>query len=195
MAGGLLGAAASLTTALSKPKSLKQFISTVDKFGIQVQNNFEVNFSGLQDITFFVQSVPVPSISQSFTEVYCDGRVYHVPTVADYEHDFSMTVLNDAQGYIYTAIADFIAQNALSMFTGNGYTMTLKAMTGDDNYKGALYTYKGVRFNSVGGVRYSQDGNNISTFDVSFKCVEYSVTPGALAKAAGVVGAAAALLS
>ena len=194
MAGGLLGAAASLTTALSKPKSLKQFIKTADKFGIQVQNNFEVNFSGLQDITFFIQSVPIPSVSQSFTEVYCDGRVYHVPMVTDYEHDFSMTVINDAQGYIYTAIVNFIAQNALSLLTKNGYTMTVKAMTGDKDYKGALYTFKSVRFNSVGGIRYSQDGNSISTFDLSFKCVEYSVTPGALAKAAGVAGAAASML-
>lgn len=63
MAGGLLGAAASLTTALSNPQSLKSFLKTTDKFGFQVQNNFEVNFSGLQDITFFIQSVPIPSVS------------------------------------------------------------------------------------------------------------------------------------
>lgn len=104
-----------------------------------------------------------------------------------------MTVINDGSGYIYTAIANFIAQSALSIFTKQGYTMTLKAMTGDKDYKGTLYTYKGVRFNSVGGLRYSQDGNALSTFDLSFKCVEYSVTPGALAKAAGVVGAVGAM--
>lgn len=195
MAGGLLGAAASLTTALSKPKSLKQFISAADKLGIQVQNNFEVNFSGFQDITFFIQSVPVPSVSQSFTEVYCDGRVYHVPTVVDYEHDFSMTVINDAQGYIYSAVVNFLAKGVLSILTKGGYTMTVKAMTGDKDYKGALYTYRGVRFNSIGGLRYSQDGNSISTFDLSFKCVDYTATPGALAKAAGVVGAASSLLT
>jgi hypothetical protein len=52
--GNLLGAAANLTTALSKEKSLKTFLKNVDKFGIQVTNNFEVNFSGISDATFFV---------------------------------------------------------------------------------------------------------------------------------------------
>ena len=194
MAGGLFGAVTSLTTALSKPQSLKQFLKTTNKLGFQVQNNFEVNFSGLQEITFFIQSVPIPSMSQSFVDVYCDGRAYNVPLVLDYEHDFSMTVINDGSGYIYTAIANFIAKNALSIFTKAGYTMTVKAMTGDKDYKGSLYTFNGVRFNSLGGLRYSQDGNSISTFDVSFKCIDYNVTPGALAKAAGIVGAAASLL-
>lgn len=115
--------------------------------------------------------------------------------VVDYEHEFSMTVINDGSGYIYTAIVNFIAKNALSIFTKSGYTMTVKAMTGDKDYKGSLYTFNGVRFNSVSGLRYSQDGNSISTFDLSFKCVDYTVAPGALAKAAGVVGAASSLLS
>lgn len=108
--------------------------------------------------------------------------------VVDYEHDFSMTVINDGSGYIYTAITNFIAKNALSILTKAGYTMTVKAMTGDKDYKGTLYTFQGVRFNSVGGLRYSQDGNSISTFDLAFKCLEYSVTPGALATAAGIAG-------
>ena len=55
--GNLLGAAASLTTAIEKERSLKSFLKNIDNFGIQVNNNFEVNLFGLQDITFFVQSV------------------------------------------------------------------------------------------------------------------------------------------
>jgi hypothetical protein len=51
--GNLLGAAANLTTAVSSGKSLKKFLSTIDDFGIQVQNNYEVNIAGLEDITFF----------------------------------------------------------------------------------------------------------------------------------------------
>jgi len=52
--GNLLGAAANLTTATSKEKSLKAFLKNVKSFGIQVTNNFEVNFSGISDATFFV---------------------------------------------------------------------------------------------------------------------------------------------
>ena len=55
--GNLLGAAANLTTAFSKERSLKTFLQQIDDFGIQVTNNFEVNLFGLQDITFFVQTI------------------------------------------------------------------------------------------------------------------------------------------
>lgn len=52
--GNLTGALANLTTAISKEKSVKSFINTVNHFGIQVKNNFEVNFSGLESTTFFL---------------------------------------------------------------------------------------------------------------------------------------------
>lgn len=52
--GNFLGAVSQATTALSKERGVKQFINIINKFGIQVQNNFEVNFSGLQDATFFI---------------------------------------------------------------------------------------------------------------------------------------------
>ena len=51
--GNLLGAAANLTTAFGKDRSLKSFLHHIDDFGIQVTNNFEVNIAGLEDITFF----------------------------------------------------------------------------------------------------------------------------------------------
>lgn len=52
--GGILGAAANLTTLMSKEKGAESFIKNVDKFGIQVKNNFEVNFSGFEGVTFFL---------------------------------------------------------------------------------------------------------------------------------------------
>ena len=55
--GNLLGAAANLTTAFGKDRSLKSFLKQIDDFGIQVTNNFEVNLFGLDDITFFVWQV------------------------------------------------------------------------------------------------------------------------------------------
>ena len=72
--GNLLGAAANLTTALSKEKSLKAFLKNVNSFGIQVTNNFEVNFSGLEDITFFVQDVSFDGIEMQFEPIYYNGR-------------------------------------------------------------------------------------------------------------------------
>ena len=52
--GNILGAASNLTSAFGKGKSLKSFLKTIDDFGIQVTNNFEVSLYGLNDITFFV---------------------------------------------------------------------------------------------------------------------------------------------
>ena len=42
-----------------------------------------------------------------------------------------------------------------------GYTMTIKALTGDDNYAGALITMHGVRLQSIGGLSWGQDSNTI----------------------------------
>lgn len=94
--GNLLGAVSQATTALSKPRSLKQFLDTIDRFGLQVKNNFEVNFSGLQDATFFIQSIDIPQTKQNFATLNFDGHVVDVPMVVDWDHSFSMTVLNDA---------------------------------------------------------------------------------------------------
>ena len=65
--GNLLGAAANAVSSQSKEKNLKQFLKNIDKFGIQVSNNFEVNFSGIQDATFFVQSVDFGGLKQNMT--------------------------------------------------------------------------------------------------------------------------------
>lgn len=106
--GNLLGAAASLTTAFGKDKSLKSFLQNVNDFGLQVTNNFEVNIAGFSDITFFAQSVNFGGITQTFEELYYNGRSIPVPTYIDYDHSGSMTVLNDANGYIYAAVTNFL---------------------------------------------------------------------------------------
>jgi hypothetical protein len=56
-----------------------------------------------------------------------------------------MTILNDAQGYIYSAIVNFIMYTASERMVNPGYTMTIKALTGDNKYSGALITMRGVR--------------------------------------------------
>ena len=192
--GGLLGAAANLGSSFSKPKSLRAFLKNIDKFGVQVQNNFEVNFSGLQDITFFVTDLTLPGQHQNFTTVYYDGKEVYIPVSYEYDHDFSMTILNDANGYIYSAVTNFMVSDMSTSLVGNGYTMLVKALTGDKNYKGTTYTLNGVRFSSVSGLTYGYSQNSVSTFSVSFKCVECIATPGGLSKAANIIGAANSIL-
>ena len=193
--GNLLGAAANLTPALSKEKSLKAFLKNVDSFGIQVTNNFEVNFSGISDATFFVQSIDFGGIKQNFTTLYYDGCEVDIPVNHEYQHEGNMTVLNDANGYIYAAVTSFIASQSSSKLANSGYTMTIKCLTGDEkNYKGALVTLRGVRLETVSGLQFNYNSGDISTFTVNYKYIDFSYTPGALGKAAGIVGAINSLI-
>lgn len=73
--------------------------------------------------------------------------------------------------------------------------MTIKCLTGDEkHYKGALVTLRGVRLETVSGLQFNYNGGDISTFTVNYKYIDFSYTPGALGKAAGIVGAINSLI-
>ena len=187
--GNLLGAAANLTTAFAKPKSLKEFLFTMNDFGIQVANNFEVNFSGLEDVTFFVQDVSFGGMQMQYEDVYYNGRSIPIPCgIVDYDHSASMTILNDARGYIYAAITNFLMQGSYEL-VNSGYTMTIKCLTGDPKYKGSLITLNNVQFEKIAGMSFGYSTNDITKFNVDFQYLDFTFTPGALGKAAGIVGA------
>lgn len=193
--GNLLGAVNGVMTALSKEKSLKAFLDNINSFGVQVKNNFEVTFSGLPDTTFFITSINLPQVQQNFAELYYNGRKVEVPINYDFSHEFSMTVLNDAQGYLYTAVSEFLMSDATNSMAKSGYTMTIKCLTGDDKYKGMLLTLQHVRIESVSGLQFGYSDNDISTFEVNCKLINWSATPGALADIANIAGAVNSLVS
>lgn len=193
--GNLLGAVANATTAMSHEKSYDSFLANINDFGVQVKNNFEVNFSGLEAITFRIQDINLPTVKANTTDIFYDGRSIPVMVNYDYDHDFSMTILNDAQGYIYPAIAEFIMLNAKTDIASGGYTMTLKAISGDGKYAGAMITCTGVKLISLEGLSFGQSQNDVQTFTVNGQMQEWSITPGALGKAANILGAANSLLS
>lgn len=193
--GNLLGAAANLTTAFSKEKSLKSFLERINDFGIQVANNFEVNFSGLEDITFFVQDVSFDGIEMQFETIYYNGRSIQIPCgVHDYGHSGSMSIINDGNGYIYAAITNFMMSGSYELVNG-GYTMTIKCLTGDPNYKGSVITLNNVQFEKIDGLSFGYSQNEISKFNLSFQYLDFTFTPGALGKAAGIVGAVDSMIS
>ena len=193
--GNLLGAVNGVMTALSKEKSLKAFLDNINSFGVQVKNNFEVTFSGLPDTTFFITSINLPQVQQNFAELYYNGRKVEVPINYDFSHEFSMTVLNDAQGYLYTAVSEFLMSDATNSMAKSGYTMTIKCLTGDYKYKGMLLTLQHVRIESVSGLQFGYSDNDISTFEVNCKLINWSATPGALADIANIAGAVNSLVS
>lgn len=191
----LFGAVTNLQTAYGEEKPVNKFLKRFNEFGIQVKNDFEVNFSGLEDITFFVQSISLPGMHQNFTQVYFNGRVVDVPINHEFDHSFSMTILNDAQGYIYSAITNFILSESTNVMMNNGYTMTLKALTGDmKHYAGSVITLNGCRLESIAGVDFGQADNAIQTFTVTGKLIDFTYSPGKLTKASGIVGAVSQLI-
>ena len=130
------------------------------------------------------------------TQLYYDGRELDVPINHEYEHSGNMSILNDAQGYIYSAFVEFLMSDSTNVLANSGYTMVVKCLTGDEkNWKGAVITLNGVRFTSVSGLQFGYSNNDISTFSAQFKYIDFSFTPGALGKAAGVLGAVNSILN
>ena len=86
-------------------------------------------------------------------ELHYNGRSIPIPTYIDYDHSGSLTVLNDANGYIYAAITNFLLENN-SPKVDNGVQMTVKCLTGDPKYKGSLITFRSVFFDKVDGLSF-----------------------------------------
>ena len=117
-----------------------------------------------------------------------------LPSFIDYDHSGSMKILNDGNGYLYAAVTDFLMQSTSDKLN-NGIVMTVKCLTGDSNYKGAVITLNGVRLEKVSGLSFAYSGGEPSTFEVEFTYIDFDFTPGALGKVAGVVGAVKNIVS
>lgn len=103
-----------------------------------------------------------------------------------------MTVINDASGFIYTAMTNFLLSDAGSSLTNSGYTMAIKAI-GDENFSGSVIKLNGVRIKSCGGLNFQQSGGDVQTFEIGCSAVDFNTTPGAMAGVAGITGALGSL--
>lgn len=128
------------------------------------------------------------------TSLWYNGREVFIPINHEYNHEFSMTVLNDAQGYIYSALNNFIMTDSTNLMVNSGYTMTVKAQNGNSDWPGMLLTLRGVRIETMDGLAFGQNDNDVSTFTIAGKIVDFTATPGAAAGAAGLLGAANSIL-
>ena len=186
--GNLFNAAGSLVSTISD-NNVKAFLANINNFGVQVKNNFEVNFSEIPDVKIFVQQITLPDITVNYAELNFNGRKVEIPVNYDFSHDFSMTMLNDAQGYIYTELLKFIKKEAFNVNANTGYTMRIRVLTGDElNYGGNFIVLHGVRINNISALDYGYDQSDIQTFTISGKCTHFEVTPGAIGEAANILG-------
>lgn len=191
--GNLLGAAASLQSGFGGNSSLKDFLSQMDNMGVQITSRFEATFSAIPQTTFYIQNITTPGMKQNITSLYFDGKLVEIPQNFEYEHDFSMTIINDASGIIYTSLVNFIMSDTGSFLANSGYTITIKAI-GDNNNKGATIKLNGVRIKSVGNLQFQQNGGEVQTFTVNCSAIDFEYAPGALGKVTGITGALGSIL-
>lgn len=193
--GNLIGAITHGESAASSPKGLKSFLKTINKFGIQVGNNFEVHFSALDSVIFYVQSITAPGMQFKTTEVNYNGQVVEIPIMYDFEHEVTLTIINDGQGYIYSTLVNFFIKEGASDLADSGYTMVIKALNGDSKYSGGVITLNGVRVSSISGLEFGHSNNDIQTFTLSLKCAHFTFSPGALGKTSNVIGVINSLIN
>lgn len=168
--------------------SVLQFINMISKYGTLMNANFEVSFSGIRDITFFVQSITLPQVKRHFSTVMHEGQSVEVPQVIEYEHDFNMTFINDGKGYLYSTITNFLLTVEGDSLIDSGYTMTVRILGDGKNTEGLTFQLEGVRFKSITGLQHTASDNSVSTFSVACSAIRYSISAGELSKISMALG-------
>lgn len=162
-----------------KAITLKQYLSVLKTHGVQVKNNFELEFELLPNISFMVSSITIPQITTNFAEVSYNGRKVDIPINFDYEHGITLTVLSDANGYFYTEMQKLLMHKSKYTYADSYQTATIHALTGDPAYKGMILVLDCVRIESISGLSFGHSENDVQTFDVNCKILDYYIQPGA----------------
>lgn len=196
LASRVSGGLTSIQTAFGDPKgeqSLKAFMEKISSAGTLLNCRYEVNCSGIKDLNFFLQSINVPGSQLTQTEVYWEGQSIMVPVVYKFEHNVSMQVIADGNGYIYSTLATLMNGITGDTILDSGITMTVRAL-GDQNVKGMMTTFNGVQFTNLGSIQYANQGGSIMTFSVQAYAQTIATVPGTMAKVAGIASAAGQVL-
>lgn len=196
--GNALGAITQVQTGQansSGEKTLLDFINKINKYGVSLRAKYEVNFSGIEDITFFVTDISLPDVRQNFGNVYFEGKGVEIPINIEYGHDMQLTLLNDAKGVIYSTIMNWLMnQDSGESIVNSGYTMTVRQLGDGGEHKGMTIVLNGVRMKSVSGLTFVANDPNISTFSLNMSVISFTATLGNLQKVSGFAGALKSLL-
>lgn len=192
--GNIVDAVAKVKSAITqKPEGtygLKDFLQNIDSMGVVIKCRYEITFTGIDNITFFVTNINTPAIAQNFTDVYYEGKKVEIPINYEYNHSFNMTLLCDGEGVIYSTIKNLLMSPEGGSMINSGYTMTVRALGDGDNNDGMQIIMNGVRFRNISGLDFSSFDNSLGTFNLDCSVVDYSVFPGK-ASVIGTLGSAA----
>lgn len=191
--GNALGGLTRIQTGTAKSsgeKTLIDFIDKINKYGISLKAKYEVNFSGIEDITFFVTDITVPEIRQNFGQIFFEGKSVEIPVNIEYGHDFTMTLINDGDGVIYTTIKNWIMnQDSGESMINSGYTLSIRSLGDGANHKGMTIVLDGVRFKTISGLNFISTDATVSTFTLTMSAISFTATMGSLQKVSGFAGA------
>jgi hypothetical protein len=153
----------------SSESSLYEFLGAMSDRGVQIKANFEAEFLQIGGFQFYCQSINFPGVKTVNASLFYKGREVQVPILAEQEHEFQMTILNDAQGTIYTTIRGMVFYDyAMSRrMLNNGYVLKIKALGDGVNTGGMNTIMRGVRLTGVSGLDYSHMDNGTQTFTVN----------------------------
>ena len=193
--GGVVNSVANISSRKSdqgkKPESsLYEFLTTISKNGVQVKANYEAEFKELGGFQFFCQSINIPGVKTHNSELFYKGRAVQVPILAETEHDFSCTILNDAHSRIYTLLrrmldTEYYYERRLIQ---SGYTLVVKAR-GDQQYGcGANYTLRDVRITGIGQLDFSHADSTLQTFTINGYASYVEIARGKVKKSDGILG-------
>lgn len=148
--------------------SLYEFYTSISNTGVQIKSNFEVEFLQIAGFQFYCQSVNIPGIKSQRGELFYKGRSIQVPIIAEQDHEFQWTVLNDASGIVYTTIRRLMIYDydPGRRMLDNGYNVMVKSRGDQTNNAGMNIVMQGVRINNVSGLDYSHTDSSIQTFTV-----------------------------
>ena len=168
--GQIFNTAANMAGALHgerKPQtSLKDFLHTLTKYGVQVKSNYEIEYSGMGGLTFFVQSINVPALRMNVGNLYWKGRQMTIPVNAEQEHNFQMTVINDGTGFVYNQLRKILEIDADNAMVESDATITVTALGDLQNTSGSKFKMYGVTLTNVSGLDFSSTDSGVSTFTV-----------------------------
>lgn len=192
--GNLIGAANSIASGFSEENSLQQFLTSLDDLGVQITSRYECIFSAIPQTTFFIKNISTPTMRQNSTMLHFDGKEVEIPQNFEYTHDFSMTVINDASGIIYSALCNFIMNDFTSKLVNSGYSITIKTAK-SKNTNGTTITLNDVRVKNIGALQFDHAGGDVQTFNVDCTAVDFTTSMGQTGKIGGIVGAIEKLIS
>ena len=195
--GNALGAITQVQTGRAQnygEKPLIEFIEKINKYGVQLRARYEVNFSGIEDITFFVTDITTPNLRQNFGNIYFEGKSVEIPVNIEYDHDVSLTIINDGSGILYTTIVNWMLnQDAGESVVNSGYTMTIRSLGDGVSQTGMTIVLEGVRMRNISGLNYNSADASVSTFTLTLSVISFKAILGDLQEIGGYAGALGSL--